>query len=482
MKKQSLMLCLALAFTYAQGMYDYNGNPLTRNGSITITPQTSSATIASYTKAVNLDGLVDKTFGINGKAAINHIEVNDGAYACMLQPDGKIITAGYSDSDFAVVRYNTNGSVDSSFGPDRNGIVTTNLGGTDIARACVLQPDGKIIAAGYTITNDFYDNDFYDFALVRYNTDGSLDSSFGVNGNGIIITDLGGNEDGAYACVLQPDGKIIAAGYTSIDVLGSVYNFALVRYNSDRTLDATFGTDGNGIVKTDIEGDDRAQACVLQPDGKIIAAGYTGLNKEGVFYNIALIRYNTNGSIDTTFGTNGIVTTKLGDVARAFACALQPDGKIIAAGTSKKDALYDYFALVRYNTDGTLDTTFGTNGIVTTDLGRIDGVQACMLQLDGKIVVAGYTNKNNDDTYDWALVRYNTDGTLDTSFGINGMVITDVKAKYDFAQACVLQLDGKIVIAGYCDDGISTDSALVRYINPFTLETFTASYGNVGLL
>ncbi len=269
--------------------------------------------------------------------------------------------------------------------------MTTDFGGTDIANAVVLQSDGKIVAVG---------QDSSDFALARYNADGSLDSSFGTGGK--VTTDFGGS-DAALAAVLQPDGKIVAVGTSAAD-------FALARYNTDGSLDTSFGTGGK--VTTDFGGTDQAWAAVLQPDGKIVAAGLASAD-------FALARYNTNGSLDTSFGTGGKVTTSFEGSDQARAVVLQPDGKIVAVGWDNGVE----FALARYNTDGLLDSSFGTGGKVTTDFGGSDAALAAVLQSDGKIVAVGFAN-----TTDFALARY-----LIPSLEISSLA-RDLRAKYFLLQ------------------------------------------------
>ena len=506
-KKQLLRICLALAFIHIKGAVDYNGNPITRGGSIIITPRTPPAILASYTQVVNFDGLVDKTFGAAGFSIPIIGGTDNQAYACTLQPDGKILATGWSgnglgNNNFALVRCNPNGTTDSSFGAG-NGIVTTNLGGANNqAFSCALQPDGKIIAAGSSNIRV----GFSDFALVRYFSNGTPDPSFGTDDNGIVIIPISGTDgpttNQAYACTLQSDGKIIVAGSSDkYDTSLFSDNFAVVRYLANGIPDSSFGADGNGIVVTSTTGrnDDtnQAYACLLQPDGKIIAVGYsTNQQVDPPVTDFALIRYDAYGIQDPSFGVNGngIVTTNLGgDNNFAYAGALQPDGKIIVAGTTNKIAggATHSFALVRYLSNGTPDPSFGTNGIVVTDIAGGTNANsqayACTVQSDGKIIAAGWSNKEGVNIYDFTLVRYNSNGTPDSTFGVNGIMTTNLGGIYSEAYACTLQPDGKVVTVGYSNatkGGVGTnyDFAIVRYINPFTLASFTASYGEVGLL
>lgn len=387
---------------------------------------------------------------------------NDYAAAITTQSDGKLVLAGYSfngtNGDFALLRYSSNGALDSSF--DNDGKVTTPINALDdIGYSIIIQPDGKLIASGYSNTNASITNN--DFALARYNSNGSLDTSFGNNGK--VTTAIGAGNDYAYSALLQTDGKIIQTGYS---YTGANNDFALARYNNNGSLDTSFGN--NGKVTTAIGlGNDYAYSAVLQNDGKIIAAGrsYNGANDD-----FSLVRYNNDGSLDTGFGNNGKVSTAIGnsfDYARFV--TTQADGKLLAVGYSNNGINND-FALVRYNNDGSLDSSFGNAGKTTTDFsGFNDLAQSAIIQNDGKIVLAGYSN--NGVNNDFALARYNSDGSLDTSFGNNGKVTTDINAGNDVAQAIIAVANGKLVVTGYSWNGTNDDVALVRYNNDGSLDS-----------
>jgi uncharacterized delta-60 repeat protein len=390
-------------------------------------------------------GTLDPSFGAGGKVTTAIGPTYDQASALALQPDGKPVAAGISyngsDRDFAVVRYNPNGSLDTSF--NGTGKVTTAIGpGDDWAEALALQPDGKLVVAGYS-----WNGSDYDLALVRYNPDGSLDTSF--NGTGKVTTAIGPASDGADALAVQPDGKLVAAGFSWN---GSDWDFALVRYNPDGSLDTSLN--GTGKVTTPIGfSNDVGDALALQPDGKLVVAGYSSIGPN-VF---SLVRYNPDGSLDTSFNGTGKVMTAIGgddDVANAL--ALQPDGKLVAAGYTKNGSQYS-FALVRYSPDGSLDTSFNGTGKVTTRIGSSNKAYALALQPDGKLVAAG-----SDD--DFALARYNPDGSLDRSFNGTGKVTTAIGPSVDEAHALTLQPDGKLVAAGYSWQGSNYDFALSRYL------------------
>jgi len=398
-------------------------------------------------------GDLDPSFGTGGQVVTPIFSGYDGASALVVQPDGKLVAAGHAynanNNTFALVRYNPDGSLDPSFGT--GGKATTTVGIGSAANAVVLQADGGLVAAGLSFTGGRTQ-----FAVVRYLATGGLDASFGTGGK--VGTPLGSIDDEASALVLQPDGKLVAAGYSD---RGANTIFALVRYNANGSLDQSFGTAGTGKVTTPIGSvDDEALALVLQPDGKLVAAGYTASAGNTAF---ALVRYNPDGSLDPSFGAGGKVTTSIRSVDdEVIALVLQPDGKLVAAGYAA-GASDTAFALVRYNADGSPDPSFGTGGVVTTSIGGIDDrAFALVLQPDGKLVAAGYTNDGSNE--DFAVVRYSADGNLDGSFGTGGKVVIQVSGTFGEANALALQPDGKLVTAGYAYNGTDNDFALVRHL------------------
>ncbi len=410
------------------------------------------STVINQQLSAQTNGSLDNTFGIGGKV-MTPVGNNDvGANAVAIQSDGKIVTAGWSyngiDDDFAIVRYNTNGTLDNTFGT--SGVVIANpSGSTDNAYSVVIQGDGKIVIAG---TEELGAN--FDFAVQRYNSDGTIDNSFGTAGN--ITTDINGGDDRVFSTALQSDGKIVVAG---ISFNGTNYDFAVARYNTNGTLDNTFGTGGK-IITSISNSDDKAYSVVIQPDGKIIV---TGSCWNGSNYDFAVVRYNTLGIPDNTFGTSGIVKTDINNSDDfAYAAALQSNGKIVVTGTSATGN--GDFIVVRYNTDGTLDNNFGTSGKAITDFnGNDDEPYAVVINGNGKIFVAGFSHISGSNI-DIAVASYNTNGTLDNTFGTGGKVTTSVGTADDWAYSMALQSDGKIVVAGYSVDGSdNNDISLVRY-------------------
>jgi uncharacterized delta-60 repeat protein len=395
-------------------------------------------------------GSLDTSFGIGGKVTTVLGSNYSYAFAVAMQTDGKIVAAGESSSGaswaFGLARYNTDGSLDTSFGT--GGTVTTAFGTAgDTPLAVVIQTDGKIVAVGYSNSSPGPV-----FALARYNSDGSLDTSFGTGGTGKVTTAIGTVGAVAYAAAIQSDGKIVVAG-ESDTATSNV--FALARYNIDGSLDTSFGTGGTVTTSFGTMYQD-ATSVAIQADGRIVAAGR--------YYPVfALTRYNSDGSLDTSFGTGGKVTTAMGgDSCDATGVVIQLDGKIVAAGSSWAGAS-DSFVLVRYNTDGSLDASFGIGGKVTTGFeSGLGFLRAVAIQSDGKIVAAGSSSDGTSVVF--TLVRYNSDGSLDTNFGIGGKATTDFGTIADEIYAVAIQTDGEIVAAGYSYTGTTEVFALARYL------------------
>lgn len=398
-------------------------------------------------------GAPDATFGNNGTATFLAQPLLNKAYGIALQSDQKILLAGYALSGtanvFVLARLMPNGDYDFSFGADSH--VETAIGSDAQCFALALQPDGKILLAGGAAVAT---NGSKDFALLRYQSNGLRDSSFGVNG--IRTISFGTGDDVARAIALQADGKILLAG-TATTGNGSL--MALARFKPDGSPDASFSSDGKvtlgiGTFFT------RAYALAVQSDGKIVLAGDA---KFGMADDLALARFLPNGTPDPAFGTAGHVTIDLGsDADSGSALALQPDGKIIVAGITGANR---DFALLRYLDDGTTDPDFGDQGVTTTDFaGSDDFANAVLLQPDGKIVAGGYAY--NGALPDFALARYLPDGTPDADFGTAGRVTTDFgDDAYDYGFPMAMQSDGKLLLGGYSFSDGHTAFAAARYLS-----------------
>ena len=387
------------------------------------------------------------SFFVTGVVTTDIGDYDDWGSSVTLQADGKILVAGESYYDFALVRYNADGSLDTSF--DSDGIVKTDFSNSyDGGTSVTLQANGKILVAGVSNSQ---------FALARYNSDGSLDTSF--SGDGKVTTNFGSEYYyvSANAVTVLANGKILVAGTSGAS---SDSNFTLIRYNANGSLDTSFDSDGIVITNT-ASTLDYGYSVAVQANGKILLAG-TSNNYDDRQYEFALLRYNSNGSLDTSFDGDGIVLTDFGanNYGIGYSVTTQADGKILVAGTSEED-----FALVRYNSNGSLDTGFDGDGKVTTDLGSIsDSGRSVTIQNDGKILIAGYSN--NGANIDFALVRYNSDGSLDASFDGDGKVFTPVTSYDDYGFSVTVQADGKILAAGS-----TGDFALVRYNSDGSLDS-----------
>lgn len=443
---------------------------------VLITTALATALVSqAQTPANNLD----PTFGTSGIVRTDFAGNIDQANAVVVQPNGQIIAAGSSFSssktveDFIVARYNANGSLDKRFG--KNGKITTDFfRNVDSISAIAIQPDGAIVVAGFAQLAGSGGTPRV-FALARYRSDGQPDTSFG-NG-GALTTSFGGNFAAASAIMIQPDGKIVVAGTVDFnpDNPTSGLDFALARYTANGTLDATFGKGGKVVF--DFFGSfDQANGAVLQPDGKIIVVGSTSYDSFNRDIGFALVRFNADGSTDFGFGTGGKqITDFFGAGANANGIVLQPDGKFVVAGTASDSATRPVatdIAVARYNADGSLDATFGTGGQTAIPFAASATEQGNALALsdDGKIVVAGAAFKTFATPPDFALVRYNSDGTIDTGFGSGGTITTDVAGDTDVVQAIAIQSDGKIVAAGRSFRS-NFDLTLARYRNEVTPPT-----------
>ena len=370
------------------------------------------------------DGLLNPGFGTNGLVYTPFASgSHDEAHAVAIQHDGRIIAAGKSEGKFAAARYWSNGALDSTFGTA--GKVTTDMYGGNGAYAALVQPDGKIVIIGTGYVGQF--------GLVRYDTSGALDATFA--GSGWTMEGLG-YPCYAYGAALQADGKIIVAGRVA---LGGNDDILVMRFNTNGSLDGTFGS--SGIVETDFGGNEEAYGVAIQSDGRIVVVG-SNYNAD-----FLVVRYRSNGTIDSTFGTNGKVLTPVGTgYDNAYAVAIQADGKIVVAGYAT--SVWSNFGVVRYDTSGVLDPTFSGDGITTTWFGYgHDIAYSVAIQLDGKIVAAG-TVTDSTGGYNYGVVRYNSDGALDNTFGSGGTASTDLGSVLDYGNAMAIQSDGKIVVAG----------------------------------
>lgn len=419
------------------------------------------------------DSDLDSSFDGDGILTTDHAEfeqIND----IVIQPDGKIVVAGHSgifhgffqqSFEIMVARYNIDGSLDSTFGS--GGIVTTDIGGFSMAFGVALQPDGKIVVGGRggPISGA-------NFTVVRYNTDGSLDATFG--GSGVVTTQIGFFSSFIADVVVQADGKIVVVGDATVPGAPVVtFVSTLARYNPDGSLDTTF--DGDGISQAIPAGFETSPLALpggiaLQMNQKIVVAQTCVV---GVTQKICVSRYNSDGSLDNTFDGDGVVEANIDSSTGGLgqAVSIQPDGKIVAAGHVFTD-IGGFPGLARYNSDGSLDNSFGGDGSVITPNAIQFNIDALTLQPDGKIVIAGRGFINDPVFHSVVSVaRHNSDGSIDNTFGSNGIVTTAVGTVDSGATAVAVQADGRIVAGGFGnftmgDEVTLSDLALVRYGAP----------------
>lgn len=401
--------------------------------------------------ALAQDGALDPTFGNNGKAYATAPSLNQSLSKTVVQGNGKVVIVGRAANccgyDFSVARFNADGTPDIGF--DGDGVVVTDFGSNvwDIANTVAVQPDGKIIAAGTSNQN---------FALARYNLDGSLDNTF--DGDGKLTTVIGSNS-AIYSMLLFPDGKIVVGGTS--------YNgnnrFTLARYHPDGSLDASFGTGGIAAYNP-FSGSHIIYSLARQADGKIVASG--SINND-----FAIARYNADGTPDLSFNGTGYFLTDFFGNETAYSVAVQPDGRIIAAGVKDFEVL-----LMRVNANGSHDNSFNGTGILHgTYSTNGDAVYSVLIQGDGKIVVAG--TSWSATTSDYLLVRYLANGALDPTFGTNGILKLDMGSSE--AYATVAGWNNTLVVGGYS----GSDWGVARLLNssyPFALPVQLRSFtGNL---
>ncbi|HEY3898057.1 MAG TPA: protein kinase [Chthoniobacter sp.] len=397
-----------------------------------------TTTAPPLAKSPPVSNFLDPAFGKDGVVSTTLGLPDTWASGVGVQRDGKILVAGYANGKtsltIGLVRYTPNGELDRSF--NGAGKVTTSIGGTgnSVTSSLAVLRDGRILVA-------------LGHFMVRYNTDGSVDSTFGAAGR------IHSNAGSIWSLAVQPDGKIVTAGFTSVD---SQNIFAVARYQPDGRPDTSFNR--TGWVTTRIgNGADISYSVALQGDGKIVVAGYTTLStiRDRAF---AVVRYNTDGSLDTSFNGTGIVTTDFTDQDDEAHCmALQSDGKIILTGFYS--GRIRNAAVARYNLDGSLDTTFNGTGKVAVSDGPYANAFGVVPLTDDRIVVAG-TSKGAI-----VLRRYLANGLPDPTLNGSGGVVTAFgHGGSDYANAIALQKDGKILVVGRAQNDGADDFVVVRYL------------------
>jgi uncharacterized delta-60 repeat protein len=406
----------------------------------------------------NNDGSTDTSFGSSGVALTPIPGDSAQDYALAVLPSSLLVQVGTRsigancESDIVVARYvYSSGLLDTNF--YGSGVLTTSIGNRLAeANAVSIQHDGKILIAGYCINNCGN----YVLALCRLNSDSSLDPSFGSGGK--VITDIGPQSSLQTPMVLQPDGKILVAGAAYDGTNNSVIVF---RFLTNGAPDVSFGSGGSVLSVTGTSGSSPT-SIALQGDGKIVVSAYTSAGGN----DIAILRFNSNGSPDTTWNGTGKLLTAIGSSDDAMAAmAIQSDGKIIDSGASAFSSVAR-FSMLRCATNGTLDNSFGSFGKVATQIPNetVSASYAMTLQPDHKIILGGVVAKTPDLQLQMAVARYNTNGTLDATFGSGGATITSIGLGNSQVNGVALQSDGKIVAACRAQNGPYFTFAAARFL------------------
>ena len=404
-------------------------------------------------KTIEADFSLDTSFGLAGKVITSFDGNNSYSFDLVTQSDGKIIVVGFASNgnhnNWVIVRYNTDGSIDNTFG--LGGKVVQDFGYNNKAKAVALRRDGKIIVGGSD--PDAPGGQYW--TIAQYNTNGTLDSGFG-NG-GIVTTNVPLNGGTLTMLDLKIDylGRIITVCYNGGYTLNS--DLVLVRYNSEGTLDDTFGN--FGIVRSRYDGslNDAAHTVTIQDDGKIILFGEYAYGGPA---SLILLRYNQNGSLDNTFGTDGIVTEQIGYHNHAGEVKIQSDGKILIGGSYYVNyGSYPKIFVIRYNSDGSHDNSFGIGGYSLNPFDDELSSNANSIDIfsDGKILIGGDSGVNPNDSFE--VWRLSTNGFRDNSFGNNGTIMTSIPGQNSSISEVNLESDSKIIVTGgtcssFCNWGL----------------------------
>jgi len=364
---------------------------------------------------------------------------NDSASKILIQPDGKIVVIGTALSNFAVIRLSNLGTIDSTFG--NNGNLTIDFGANDVALSGVIQTDGKIVLSGSRAWN----TEESDLALVRLLGNGTLDPWFGTSGK--VTVDFS-QYDTADSIALQNDGKLLIGGHS---YFRSNDDFIAARFSADGRLDNSFAN--SGITNTDIGSRDFGYSIISLPDQSTLLAGASGSG-------IGIVKYTPSGLVDTNFGQGGKVVLNDFTQSQVVRVITSSDGKIFIGADTNSGGSRD-FSIIKLNGNGTIDTSFATQGRASFDFdGRNDYLSELLITSDGKILLIGTSSG------DFSALRLNSNGSLDTSYGSNGKVITDIGGINDTANSAALQNDGKLVVAGTSDGNF----AVIRYSSSGALD------------
>ncbi len=400
------------------------------------------------------DGDLDPSFDFDGQVLTDNGQISEGIEDLVIQPDGKIVAigdgldSGATNRKVVIVRYNVDGSIDTNFGTMGKVTITAFSPGK-----IALQPDGKIVFVALlanSATSDFY--------ISRLNPNGSLDTTFNMTGE--LNVDLRGTADNARAVKIQPDGKIVVGGTSGRPSPATGFDPAIIRLNPDGSLDTTFDGDGKAFSTPTPDRRDGLNDIAVQYDGKIVTAGISSTT-DGTTYTFLAIRFNSDGTIDTTFDGDGKAFTQVATgFATAGSVAVQCDGKVVLAGSPSVSS-FTRAALVRYNHNGSLDSTFANGGIMITAFEA--SARDLTIQADNKIVVSG--TRGTIKMPGHAVGRYHLNGSADLNFGGSGWNSIPMPfLSFSDASAVAIQPDGKVVAGGGTSQGSNgSDFILARW-------------------
>ena len=405
-------------------------------------------TVIAYMDANAQPGSLDKGFGHGGK--LNIADAIGASYSILLNNNNIL----FNTFDNKLVNLRPDGMIDSSFGNNGILILPENFDSYPL----VEQKDGKIVVGGRTGLNASSTD--LNIVLYRFNSTGGIDSTFGVDGKAEV--DMGSRYDQLNSLGVQSDGKIVGASdYYEYENDG--HRPFVIRFDSNGTLDKSFGNNGFYIQPDDFQG--YINSMVIQADDKIVTCGsyFAGYSA------CMVIRYNSNGFPDSSFSNDGVAFDKRGGSLRSI--AVQQDGKIIGCGedlmpTADKFRFKFNFGTIRFNKDGSLDEGFGNGGLIRIPVQEFASPFSIALQHNGKILIAGETSKNRQGiNTDFALVRLFPNGELDSTFNDSGKVVTDFGLD-EVARTLLMQRNGKILLTGYSENSSTyyTNAAICRYL------------------
>ena len=357
------------------------------------------------------------------------------------------------------------GDLDSGFSSD--GKLLTDIGTTDSGRAVAIQSDGKIVVAGYALMGS--DDDF---AVARYGSDGALDGTF--SSDGLTTIDFDNKNESAYAVAIQTDGKIVVAGRAATDGMGLTFDFAVARLTTSGALDETFSSDG--LLTVDVGGgNDYGYAIDVASDGDIVVVGY---GSNGSNWDVAAIRLDSSGNLDTGFSSDGKALYAVGSGHDyGYGLDIASDGDLLVTGSSHNGSDDDVLVL-RLDGNGNLDTAFDADGIWTADIGSgtADVGWGIIEASDGDVLVGGSSDGGDDDVL---AVRLTASGVPDTAFSGDGKVTVAIGSANDVGYGISEQVDGSVVVAGTSYDGSAEDVAVVRFTASGVLDTTFSGDGKL---